>query len=261
MIALITPTGAREKQIRLCAEYMKRQNYEGEVLWIVVDDVLPRTSDIIPADKEYLISENNLIEVTTVDNVGGFKKDWTVIKLYPIPVWEAGQNTQARNLQAAVSLLKSSKLDIDSIFIIEDDDWYSANYLKEMTSRLKGYDVVGETLTLYYNVFDNTLRPNKNKIHASLFQTGFTPTVLPIFEKVLENKSKFIDMDFFRACRGQKVNLVANTRFSVGMKGMAGRPGIGSGHKTTVANPPRKMSFLKCMELKELIGIDYLNYI
>jgi len=47
MIALITPTGARPKQIRLCAEWMKRQTYNGSVLWIVVDDAIPITVDLI----------------------------------------------------------------------------------------------------------------------------------------------------------------------------------------------------------------------
>lgn len=261
MIALITPTGARAKQIRFCANYMKRQNYTGEVLWIVVDDALPRTSEIIPAEKEYLISDNGLIDVSSLDNHEKFRNDWGVVKLYPVPVWEAGQNTQARNLQAGITFLKTLKADVDAIFIIEDDDWYGENYLKEMTARLKGFDVVGETKTIYYNVADHTVRPNHNTNHASLFQTGFTPTVLPLFENILHNSSRFIDMDFFRACRGKKVNLLNNVRFSVGMKGMPGRPGIGVGHTVKMSVTTSKLPFSKCMELKELIGMDYLNYL
>lgn len=261
MIILITPTGARAKQILFCADYMKRQNYTGEVLWIVVDDALPRTSNIIPAQKEFIASEKGFIEVTSLDNKEIFRKDWTVVKLYPVPVWEAGQNTQARNLQSGVSFIKILKENIEGIFIIEDDDWYGENYLTEMANRLKGFDVVGETRTIYYNVQDHTIRPNRNTGHASLFQTGFVPGMLPLFENVLHNKSRFIDMDFFRACRGNKVNLLNNVRFSVGMKGMAGRPGIGMGHIVKVPETQSKMSISKCMELKELIGMDYLNYL
>lgn len=261
MIALITPTGARAKQINLCAEYMKRQNYEGEVLWIVVDDALPRTSQNIPANKEYLVSEKGLVDVSTLQNTGGFKKDWTVIKLYPVPVWEVGQNTQSRNIGCGTNFIKALKENIEAIFIIEDDDWYSPEYLQEMVKNLKGFDVVGETKTVYYNVADYTVRPNRNTMHASLFQTAFTLSVLPIFERVLENKSKFIDMDFFRSVRGHNVNLLNNVRFSVGIKGMGGRAGIGSGHTLKVAGKPSKPTYAKAMELKELIGMDYLNYL
>lgn len=261
MIALITPTGARAKQIRLCAEYMKKQNYEGGVFWLVVDDAQPRTSYIINADKEFLWGANGFIEITTLENKGDFRKNWEVVKIYPQPAWQPGQNTQARNLKAGIQFIKDFKVPVDSIFIIEDDDWYSEKYLSEMVKRLKGFQVVGETNTIYYNIKDHTLRPNRNTRHASLFQTGFTLDVLPLFERVLEKQSRFIDLDFFKLLWGNKVNLLSNVRFSVGMKGLSGRPGIGVGHTIKVGNKPLKMSFAKCMELKELIGMDYLNYL
>ena len=77
MIALITPTGSRADQFKLCTMFMERQTYKGEVTWIIVDDAYPSTTDRV--DK-------------------GFKDNWTIIKVYPTPIWQ-GQNTQSRNMQ------------------------------------------------------------------------------------------------------------------------------------------------------------------
>ena len=49
MIALITPTGARERQIQLCAQWMKQQTYTGDVTWIIVDEAIPVTDNFIPS--------------------------------------------------------------------------------------------------------------------------------------------------------------------------------------------------------------------
>jgi hypothetical protein len=75
MIVLLTPTGARGVQFGLCALYMERQTYTGEVTWIIVDDAIPRTTDQVK---------------------DGFKANWHIVKINPNPVWQQGQNTQSR---------------------------------------------------------------------------------------------------------------------------------------------------------------------
>lgn len=44
MIVLITPTGARKNQFELCMRWMLRQTYQGNVVWIIVDDPVPVTA-------------------------------------------------------------------------------------------------------------------------------------------------------------------------------------------------------------------------
>lgn len=58
----------------------------------------------------------------------------------PQPLW-SGENTQRRNLLAALNALET-----DFILIIEDDDWYSPDYVAGMVSQLEDHGVVGEVV-------------------------------------------------------------------------------------------------------------------
>ena len=237
-IALITPTGARPKQIELCAKFMSNQDYKGDVLWIIIDDAEPVTTDFITKD---------------------FKKDWTIVKVKPTQKWLPGMNTQSRNMMLGLDLL--NKYEVGAIFVIEDDDYYSPRYLSEMMKQFKGYDVIGETDTIYYNTHYHTWYPNRNMKHVSLFQVAFTPKMIPLFrQSCLDRKGKFIDMCFFRrAVAGRyKLNLFKTAYLSIGIKGMKGRSGIGFGHRMSL-NKMRPDPNLE--KLKSLIGEDYKYYV
>ena len=232
MIALITPTGGRQDQILLCAEFMRRQTYTGPVLWLIVDDCRPRTTDFIR------------------DN---FRDKWVIQKIHPKPIWQPGQNTQGRNIAAAIDVLKVHN-EIEAIFIIEDDDYYKPNYLDEMMARFPGYDLIGETHTVYYNLKCKRWIENQNREWSSLFQTAFRPSVIPKLEQLYGNK--FIDYDLFRIVNPEKINLFHAGRLSIGMKGQPGRAGIGAGHGMTA----RMIPDYSGDQLRELIGIDYELY-
>jgi hypothetical protein len=234
MIALITPTGGRPIQINLCLQWMKRQTYPGKVAWIIIDDCEPRTTDIIP--------EN-------------FRDNWTIIKYYPVPFWSSGQNTQARNLSAGIQTLLANykREEIEAIFIIEDDDYYKPVYLERMKERLTGVDIVGETNTIYYNVYYRTYVTNGNTIHASLFQTAFTVNAIPVLESCYWHK--FIDCQIW--AKIQNKNLFNHgENLAIGMKGMPGRYGIGAGHsRWASARTDVNLNYLK-----SLIGEDAKLY-
>ena len=210
MIALITPTGARLDQFKLCAKWMHRQDYDDDVIWIIVDDGAALTTDIVQP---------------------GFRDNWEIIKVYPKPVW-TGQNTQGRNIKAGVdNLLTNENIDnINAIFIIEDDDYYKPVYLTEMMKRMPGYQLIGETNSLYYNVHWRQHCDNNNRQHSSLFQTAFTRDVIPLLMTCLHQK--FIDADIWTKCPN-KLLFHAGT-LSVGIKGMPGRGGIGAGHQNAM---------------------------
>lgn len=230
MIALITPTGARPDQIRTCAELMRKQTFDGRVIWVIVDDAFPTTIDFIPRD---------------------FRSFWDIVKLYPQPHWIPGQNTQGRNIRVALDFIMKNydSQSIDGVFVIEDDDWYSVEYLEKMIKHLDGFQAGGETHTIYYNLAISQWVMNQNDVWSSLFQTAMTMDVLPVFRTFLAEK--FIDYAFFHAFDG-RTNLFRDGNLAVGMKGQPGRAGIGAGHGRQ-----------RCMvddadhrKLRQLIGID-----
>lgn len=233
MIALITPTGGRQKQIELCAIWMKHQTYTGKVLWILVDDCVPVTSDCIPDD---------------------FREGWTIVKLYPTPSWQRGQrSTQSRNLSAALREVKKYK-DVESIFIIEDDDYYKSIYLERMMEKIKGFNIAGERDTIYYNVAARKWSCNPNHAWSSLFQTVISIDAMHDLQKCF-NKEKFIDFLLFR--RIQSKNLFNDDNLAVGIKGLPGRAGMGMGH-SRIDGMEEDPNWEK---LIELLGEDAKYYI
>jgi len=232
MIALITPTGARKAQFELCKRWMDKQTYQGDVVWIIVDDALPSTIQ---------------------DDGYPFTTRWDLVKIYPRPAWE-GTNTQARNIKVGVDYIKATytRDEIEAIFIIEDDDYYKPIYLERMMSRMGKYDLIGETNTIYYNVQWRRFATNPNRHHSSLFQTAFTYDFIPTFE--LAYHDKFIDAKAWQL--GKNKFLFFENFLSVGIKGMPGRGGIGAGHKLIM----RMSNDLSMIFLKKHIGNDAKLY-
>ena len=241
MIALITPTGGRPKQIELCAKWMEQQTYKGTVLWVLVDDCMPNTTAFITED---------------------FKPNWHIVKVRPKPYWEYGQNTQARNLLEGIKIIKKYT-DVTSVFIIEDDDYYTPSYLSVMVEKLKGFDAAAQVNTIYYNVETHIAHNNKNMEHGSLFQTAFNIEILPIFELSIKDNYRFIDIVFWKKLKHRKINLFEDVvNHSVGIKGMPGREGIGIGHRmTTIKKGIERSKLAILIEFKKLIGTDYLYYV
>jgi len=236
MIALITPTGARPKQIQLCTKFMKAQDYEGTVVWVIVDDAVPVTTNEIPYT---------------------FRDKWEIVKTYPKPSWSLGKNTQQRNMLEALKVVKSYPM--EALFVIEDDDYYSPSYLRKMMDRKGDYDVWGEQNTIYYNPKVRAWQDNRNVHHSSLFQTAVTPAMIPVLEQICRNKGKFIDIRLFRHSNipPEKINLFKDGNLAIGIKGLSGRGGIGLGHQLGY----RMVSDPDMSKLKELIGDDYLYYV
>lgn len=230
MIALITPTGARMRQFSLCMKWMRNQTYSGDVTWIIVDDCLPRVTDVLKTEF----------------------RGWNVVKIFPANTWRAGMNTQGRNMRMALDHVKKLT-NVEAVFIVEDDDYYKPVYLDEMMKRLGDNDVIGETRTIYYNVRTRRYITNANTIHASLFQTAFKPRVIDDMYNSLNDK--FIDAKFWKITKGKKY-LFAAGNLSVGIKGLPGRGGIGAGHGNLL-NMHLDIDYKK---LKELIGDDAKHY-
>lgn len=231
MITLITATGGRPQQFNLCKHFMQRQTYTGEVLWIIVDDVIP-------------------LSTNSVDDT--FREGWEIVKISPLPQWRTGQNTQARNLIAGMNVLTTNykKEDIEAVFIIEDDDWYRENYLERMVHHMRDYNIAGEKNCIYYNVHYRRYVRHDNVLHSSLFQTAFVWDMIPDFVKICTNPSKvatfYIDVQLWHEAKNK--NLFNDNNLGVGIKGMPGRFGIGAGHT-------------KWLQMREDINLVFLTSI
>lgn len=198
-ITCITCTGDRIVAFDLCARWMQDQTIIPSQ-WIVIDDgKIPMAN--IPKNCEYIRREPQ-------------KND-------PL-------HTMVINLKLALS-----KVTGDKIIIIEDDEYYAPEYIKEMSKQLNGYDLVGIGKSKYYNIQAFKYYQHNGKEfsdHASLAQTAFKKSLIPsILGKM--NGDQFLDLRIWQGLKGNAHILVDDKEILyVGMKGLPGRSGIGSGH-------------------------------
>lgn len=241
MIALITPTGARPKQMRLCAKWMSKQTYAGEVLWVIVDDA------------EVL---------TAVDHVNSlFRENWNIVHVFPEnPKWIPGLNTQARNLREGIAEVMKYE-SVTSIFIIEDDDYYCPTYLEEMLAAWRPEkDLVGQQGTIYYHVGNKQSYLFPVGGHVSLFRTAFRPSLIRTLLPLLAPGCKYIDKNFWKTVDPAKKQFMTfeEKQLSIGIKGMGGRNGIGVGHALRKGHSVKGLQIKP--SLKTLIGEDAQYY-
>lgn len=226
LVTVITATGARPEAFARCEEYMKRQTYQGNLEWIVVDDYQEQPTKCTLPSQIYVKG--------------------------PKP-WRPGINTQRPNMDAALPFIHG-----DYIFVWEDDDYYHPNFLEHYLRLLKSYSAVGEGNSTYYNIKERSWREWKNYTHCSLCQTGIRKELLPRLEEAINSGELFIDMALWRILYVHKLKpfIFLNQNLTIGIKGMPGRLGIGAGHTpdTTFTKDP---GFNK---LEELIGKDDAGY-
>jgi len=224
MVTLLTPTGGRPEAFALLERWIERQTYRGELQWIVIDDCIPQTRLTLGQDH-----------------------------LYPVPIWQPGQNTQARNLKAALPFIKG-----EFVLFIEDDDYYAPPYIAEMVRRLAQAQFVGECGTVFYNVRYRSWYANPNRSSASLFQMGFRvqPNTAEQVANVLGTRG-YIDAELCARCRRQLRMFPRHIpALSIGIKGLPGREGIGSGHYPhDLFKPDPQLSILR-----KWIGVDAEQY-
>lgn len=220
MLTLITPTGARPAAFDLCQRMMVRQTYKEPVRWIIVDD-------------------GEVPSKITIQRAG-----WKIDVIRPEPFWNPGDNTQGRNLNLALDAA-----DPESVLVfIEDDDWYSPQWLDEIARRSKNAELVGECDAIYYNVRSRRYSRLANMDHASLRCSAIRGQAIDTFREVLKTPYRYYDMRLWKE-HGDKA--VFESRFTVGMKGLPGRPGIALGHDYYRGNSDRNAEFLRT-----LIGND-----
>ncbi len=208
-MTIITATGGRPISLALCKNYVMRQTYTGPLQWIVVDDCLPHTA--LP------------------DVLG--RADTTLTVIYPEPCWSPGQITLGRNLKAAIPSILYPR-----IVFMEDDDWYSPDYLDFMANEFDGIGgrgIVGEGCARYYHVPSRRYMVLNNMAHASMCQTGMTIELIPFLSLICSERNKsFLDIQLWQDARMNRFNtkIRNSSDHCIGIKGLYGRAGIGRGH-------------------------------
>ena len=229
MLTLLTMTGCRPLAFELCQRWMRQQDFNGPVRWIIVDDG------------------------EQAQPVKFRRPNWTVEIVRPEPFWRPGQNTQARNILAGLELLSPD----DRLVIIEDDDYYAPGYLTMANLWLDHTDLAGEALARYYHVGQRLYFNCNNVQHASLCSTAMKGEAIEKLKYVCLNRVDFIDMTLWRTFTGTRQ--LYSSRLCVGIKGLPGRAGIGVGHRMQSgrnqihADPNGYV-------LQEWIGPDWINY-
>jgi hypothetical protein len=225
VLTLLTATGARPHAWAICERLMAAQDYAGPVRWVIVDDG-PEPQAVT------------------------FKRAaWDLVLIRPAPFWQPGQNTQARNLLKGLDAVPAD----GCLVIIEDDDYYSPDWLATVAARLEKAELVGECQARYYNVAQRKGRQLRNNGHASLCSTAMRGRALATFRQVSLKATKFIDLELWR--RHPSRHLFTGNRV-VGIKGLPGRGGIGMGHRddfTGTADPDLNL-------LRQWIGDDVELY-
>jgi hypothetical protein len=211
-ITVITPTGDRPLAFGLLRDYwMKNQTVKPDQ-WIVVDDgATPYHPSVIPERSEYFRREPKLNPF--VHSIG-------------------------LNLELALSKVKH-----DNILIMEDDDWYCAEYISIMIGLLNKTDLVGIWGTNCYHVGVPGFREMGRNDHAALALTAFKRSFIPNVIKAIPGDIS-VDMRIWRNNSGILVD-GRHKKMHVSMKGMPGRLNAGVGKITKHHTPDKEYKKLK----------------
>lgn len=139
-----------------------------------------------------------------------------------------GINTQRDNMNIALEHVSG-----DFIFVLEDDDFYAPNYLREMLSAFSNSDIVGLGNAKYYKMDMPGFTARGNFSHASLSQTAIKRSLLPLLKEAVNSGEFYFDVKLWDLAKQQKLpmTLISNTLLSIGVKGMPGRKGLTPAHK------------------------------
>lgn len=131
---------------RLCEKWMSRQDFQGSVQWIVVDDGHAPTDCTM--GQEYVRVERPDRPVVTRTN-----------------------HTVGDNLARALPLVRAPK-----VLVIEDDDYYGKHYVRTMSELLDQHELVGESGSKYYRLDNSTYEHFASqpfRTMAALARTGW----------------------------------------------------------------------------------------
>lgn len=149
----------------------------------------------------------------------------------------------------------------DVVIIIEDDDWYSPKWVAWCEEKLQKYDIVGQGLAFYYHVKHRWYSECANVRHASLCNTAFSSSLIPVIKNVIQSEdNQFFDTRIWRLEKSKYLHLPnPGERMVVGIKGMPGTRGYSGEH--VKFHPDGSITDPSMLRLWQEIGADGENYL
>jgi hypothetical protein len=146
----------------------------------------------------------------------------------------------------------------EAMFVIEDDDWYSPNYLEHSVNLLKHFGLVGGGACRYYNIRVPGYKIHDNMTHCALSQTAVSTKYKDVFNQAINSGEFYIDINLWGKAKGMNIPRVvyADAGLVLGMKGLPGKAGLGVGH--VEKDYLYDLGFEK---LKKWIGADAQSYV
>lgn len=131
---------------------------------------------------------------------------------------------------------------MDWIFIIEDDDFYPANYFEKFLPYMDKYDFIGQATTIYYHLGARVWREQNHVHRSSLFTTAFRVSAMANFDWA-KAAMVFIDLDIWKYAK-RKGNCKFIQTGAIGIKHGIGLCG-GIGHRQKNGHWDEDMLWLK----------------
>lgn len=209
MIDIITPSGDRPIQFSLCVEWMRNQNFQEKVNWIIADD-----------------GEYGYYETPTMP------KNWNVIHI-KIQNRKLKRSSQPENILAALEHIQS-----DKIIMIEDDDYYHKDWLYLCSSTLDRCDIFGRDNLIQYNLRNRTYWDKSYilKRTNAMAQTSFNSSLVErLKDFAIRHKEDFdplLDHHIWTSVPESKKIFMPKGKieYVVGIKGLPGRSGMSVKH-------------------------------
>lgn len=227
---IITPTGDRREVFRFCLRYIERQTVPVPE-WIIVDD-----------------GGEPLRLPTSIQNIYGLK------------YVRRERNPADPSHTLPVQLLEALKhVTTDRVLVMEDDDWYRADYCERMMEMFEAHSdamVLGQGQAVYYHIPLRKCFQMVNRDRASLCQTGFRSAAIEkLTQGIFQHSSDpFVDLHLWRSSGLPHFLLLDVPPMCVGLKGLPGRiPKETMGHWGTARGYKSDPDGFK---LRQLIGME-----
>lgn len=127
----------------------------------------------------------------------------------------------------------------DLVFIMENDDWYPADYFERFGDM--SADFFGDDLTFYYNLKNRTFQSFHHAGRSSLFTTGFRISKLGNFQFT---GNQFLDIRLWRHTKDHGLSTRFINSGAIGMKHGTGLCG-GKGHTMKLNQCDPHMNWLR----------------
>jgi hypothetical protein len=132
----------------------------------------------------------------------------------------------------------------DEVFILEDDDFYPADYFETM--KLGDADFIGQDTTTYYNLRNRTWQTMSHPKRSSLFITGFKIEALRWDKEFTwpNLTERFLDISLWKHAEQKKLKTKFVQTEAIGIKHNIGLCG-GRGHVMNMKKHDKDMEWLK----------------